>query len=64
MDGQRHLANLSRNALWFVAKGAWHGITDQVPELVSQALAMLISAAGSGGWLGSCRKLASSAHVA
>jgi pimeloyl-ACP methyl ester carboxylesterase len=58
MEGQRHLSHLSHDTMWFVARDTLHGVTDQVPELVSRAAAMLVEAARTGDPLGPCSELA------
>jgi pimeloyl-ACP methyl ester carboxylesterase len=45
MVHQRRLARLSTNTVHLVALGAWHGVTDQRPELTAQALRELVEAA-------------------
>jgi hypothetical protein len=54
MDAQRRLADLSTNSIHFIARGASHGVTNEVPELVSEASKMLLHAAATRSRLPSC----------
>ena len=54
MEEQGILARLSTNSVHFVAKGAWHGVTDQVPRLVTEAARELVEAARAGAALPAC----------
>jgi pimeloyl-ACP methyl ester carboxylesterase len=52
--GQRRLAALSSNTVMFVARGTTHGVTHEVPELVTEAARQLIEAARSNAALPPC----------
>ena len=54
MGGQRRLAALSSNTVAFVATNTTHGVTDEAPELVSEAARQLLEAARSGEHLPPC----------
>jgi pimeloyl-ACP methyl ester carboxylesterase len=54
MEGQRALARLSDNSEHVVAEGAWHGVTDVVPALVTKLTGELVAAARHHGRFPPC----------
>jgi hypothetical protein len=54
LDGQRRLAALSLNDIHVIARGASHYVTDDVPELVTEAARLLLTAARTGSHLAGC----------
>ena len=62
MHGQRALAGLSDNSVHVVAQGATHGVTDQVPGLVTKLARELVTAANTHTPLPTCTSDLRSLH--